>query len=240
MPKPVYAAVPERLTQQPSSSTGNCPHRAGVPVTQWGQTVPLSTMSTFATATPTTIANSSKNDVVMIDLDELPSPTKQVKESVQAQDSQSNFVDLVRMARNSFPSLSPEFIGFLLNQGNAIGNSQQNVRGNTRESVPDSQDSSVALSANTEDGDKNVESCDATSDSDTTENSETLRGLLAHNTAPQEIAEIPPSPTHPTVQNEEVAPDETVTSPTPPTEQEGTTSDSQQDKAEVSSSPSPR
>lgn len=199
--------------------------------------MPLSTMSTFATATPTTIPYSSKNDVVMIDLDDLPSPTKQVKEPVRAQDTQSNFVDLVRMARNSFPNLSPEFIGLLLNQGNARGNPQQNVRGNTRESVPDSQACSGTLSANTEDEDEKVESCDGTSSSNSTESSKTLRGLLAKNAASLEIAEIPSSPTRPTVQNEEVVPDETVTSPTPPTEQERTTSDSQQDKA--SSSPSP-
>ena len=68
-------------------------------------------------------ASTSKDDVVMIDLDDLPSPTHPERESIshlraQAHQSQSN-ADLVRMAQHAFPSVSPAFINVLLKQGNS-------------------------------------------------------------------------------------------------------------------------
>ena len=59
----------------------------------------------------------SDNEVVMIDLDELPSPTKSAQEpfsNLQIQ-PQQRMDSLVQRARNAFPSVSPTLIGYLLN-----------------------------------------------------------------------------------------------------------------------------
>lgn len=230
--------------------------QAGVPVIQWGQVVPLTHLNTASTSTATTpqanrSAASAKDDVVMIDLDELPSPTKPVQEPVQAQGNHSN--DLVRMAQHALPNLSPAFIGLLLSQGNARGNSQGNMRGDLRENARGSQDSSVPLQASAQDGDKNVESSDVTvasssntqSDSTrTAENIEMVKALLAANPRAQEIALGSSSRTPPVIQDETTAPDKNDTLPTPPVVQGGTISDqadnlAQQEKDNEASLPNP-
>lgn len=275
VPKPVYPVGAERLSQQASMSTANCNHRqnlpslpshstphlpiplaslirAGVPVTQWGQTIPTAhlgtaTASSSTTATPAANANESKSEVVMIDLDELPSPTKFAQEPVQAQGNQSNFTDLVRMARSAFPNLSPAFIGLLLNQGNAPKDA--------RENVPDAQASatspqaSATVSVNVQDGDQKDESCERTSISNTdiesaAENSQTLRGLLAKSLAAQEKGEVSSSHSESIEQSVDMFPDECGNSPSPSIVQGGTTLDkpdnqAQQEKAEVSAEPTP-
>lgn len=78
-------------------------------------------------------ASTSKDDVVMIDLDDLPSPTHPERESIshlraQAHQSQSN-ADLVRMAQHAFPCVSPAFINVLLNQGNSQEAQESDAQG---------------------------------------------------------------------------------------------------------------
>ena len=259
MPKPVNPVGPERLAQPLGNSTANCTHRqnsqpypspvmqlpiplaslirAGVPVTQWGQTVPtvqLSSTSTATTATPPANVSASKSDVIMIDLDELPSPTKPVQEPIPAQANQANLSnDLVRKARNAFPNVSPAFIGMLLNQGNAHRNSQ----GSQTSSNPQT---------STQSGDKEVASSNSGLSDSTpvAENSQTLRGLLATSQPAQEIAEVSCSPTPPVGQDLEMVPDKSDTSPTAPVLQGGTSLDqpgnpTQRHKAEAPSLSTP-
>ena len=221
-------------------------------MTQWGQTIPTAhlstaTASTSTTATPAANANESKNEVVMIDLDELPSPTKPAQDPVQTQGNQSNFTDLVRMARSAFPNLSPTFIGLLLNQGNAPKEAQENVP-DAQASAAGSQ-ASATLSANVQDGDQKDGSCEGTSIRNTdiesaAENSQTLRGLLAKSSAAQEKGEVSSSPSESIEQSVDMSRDECGNSPSPPIVQGGTTLDkpdnqAQQGKAEVSAEPTP-
>ena len=190
----------------------------------------------------------------MIDLDELPSPTKPAQEALQAQGNQSNFTDLVRMARSAFPNLSPAFIGLLLNQGNAQKDARENVpdaqasTAGSQASAASSQ-ASATVSANVQDGDQRDESCEGTSINNTdiesaAENAQTLRGLLAKSSAAQEKAEVSSSLSESIEQSVDMSPDECGNSPTPPIVQGGTTLDkpnsqSQQEKAVVSAEPTP-
>lgn len=178
--------------------------RAGVPVTQWGQTLPLAHLSTASTSTNTTPSantSASKDDVVMIDLDELPSPTKPMQEPIQPQGNQSNS-DLVKMARHAFPHVSPSFIGLLLNQGNPRGSSRGNVFGNAH----GTQD----LQTSSQEGNKKVEASDVTvasgnkktpESASTAENSQSLRGLLAPNPSAQQVSEMSTPHAPPVVQD---------------------------------------
>ena len=211
--------------------------RAGVPVTQLGQSLPstlLNTLSTSANTTPATSTSASKDDVVMIDLDELPSPTKPLQEPILTQGTQPNS-DLMRLARNAFPNVSPSFIGLLLNQGNARGNSQENARENARAN---------AEGTSSKDENKTAEATDATVPSgnktsetgNTADNVQTLRGLLAPDPAGKRVNDESASPTSPTVQDGsivsspkvegEASPQRPVTdekpSPTPPVVNDGT------------------
>lgn len=207
--------------------------RAGVPVTQLGQSLPsalLNTLSTSANTTPTTSTSASKDDVVMIDLDELPSPTKPLQEPILTQGTQPNS-DLMRLARNAFPNVSPSFIGLLLNQGNARGNSQENARAN--EEGTSSKDENKTAEAT----DSTVASGNKTSETgNTADNVQTLRGLLAPDPAGKRVNDESASPTSPTVQDESIvsspkgegdaSPQRQVTdekpSPTPPVVNDGT------------------
>ena len=192
--------------------------RAGVPVTQLGQTLPsalLNTLSTSANTTPTTSTSASKDDVVMIDLDELPSPTKPLQEPTLTQGTQPNS-DLMRLARNAFPNVSPSFIGLLLNQGNARGNSQENARAN--EEGTNSKDENKAAEAT----DATVASGNKTSETgNTADNVQTLRGLLAPDPAVQDGSLV----SSPKVEGE-ASPQRPVAdqkpSPTPPVVNDGT------------------
>ena len=157
MPKPVYPGG--SVAMQPHTLAANCAHhqaplhlpnsvlhvplasliRAGaaVPSPQGGaqgtQSVPTS--SSTITATPARgnqQTTSSKDDVVMIDLDELPSPTKPMQEPFLHEGNQSRSNnDLFRIARSAFPNISPGFIDLLLKQGNAQG-SQASHQENTQ------------------------------------------------------------------------------------------------------------
>ena len=181
--------------------------RAGVPVTHLGQTLPsalLNTLSTSANTTPTTSTSASKDDVVMIDLDELPSPTKPLQEPILTQGTQPNS-DLMRLARNAFPNVSPSFIGLLLNQGNARGNSQENARANAEgTSSKDENKTAEATDATVASGNKTSET------GNTADNVQTLRGLLSPDPAGKLVTDESPSPTSPTGQAGEVVSPATV------------------------------
>lgn len=201
MPKPVYPGG--SVTKQPHTPVVNCTHhqtpphlpnsvlhlplasliRAGVAVpslqggTQGTLSVPR-TSSTIMSAQSrgNQQATSSKDDVVMIDLDDLPSPTKPVQEpfSHQAHQSPSNN-DLFRMARNAFPNISPGFIDLLLKQGNAQGSQAQNVQG----SQASPQENTQAVDTEGESTDKKLASADnVTSNSASAAENSTLRTLL--------------------------------------------------------------
>lgn len=205
--------------------------RAGVPVTQLGQTLPsalLNTLSTSANTTPTTSTSASKDDVVMIDLDELPSPTKPLQEPILTQGTQPNS-DLMRLARNAFPNVSPSFIGLLLNQGNARGNSQENARANAEgTSSKDENKTAEATDATVASGNKTSET------GNTADNVQTLRGLLAPDPAGKQVNDESASPTSPTVQGGSIVSSPKVEaslqrpvtdekpSPTPPVINDGT------------------
>lgn len=173
--------------------------RAGVPVTQLGQSLPstlLNTLSTSANTTPTTSTCASKDDVVMIDLDELPSPTKPLQEPILTQGTQPNS-DLMRLARNAFPNVSPSFIGLLLNQGNARANAE-GTSSKDENKTADTTDATVAS------GNKTSET------GNTVDDVQTLRGLLAPDPAGKPLNDESPSPTSPTGQDEEVVSPATV------------------------------
>lgn len=124
-------------------------------------------------------ASACKEDVVMIDLDELPSPTHPGQETMvhlraQAHQSQSN-VDLVRMAQHAFPSVSPAFINVLLNQGTSQGaqelSAQSSHVSNTHDSQSPkehrSQSSTAQCKANSEALDIDVNSSESNADDST-------------------------------------------------------------------------
>ena len=176
--------------------------RAGVPVTQLEQTLPstlLNTLSTSANTTPTTSTSSSKDEVVMIDLDELPSPTKPLQEAVLAQGTQSNS-DLMRLARNAFPNVSPSFIGLLLNQGNARANAE-GTSSKDENKTAEATDATVASSNKT------------SVTGNTADKVQTLRRLLAPHPAGKQVTDESASPTSPTGKDGEVI--------FPPTVQDG-------------------
>lgn len=202
VPKPVYPGGP--VTKQPHTPVVNCTHhqtpphlpnsvlhlplasliRAGVAVpslqggTQMTQSVPSTSSTTMsAQSRGNHQTTSSKDDVVMIDLDELPSPTKPMQEpfSHQAHQSRSNN-DLFRMARNAFPNISPGFIDLLLKQGNAQGSQAQNVHG----SQANPKENTQAADTVGESTDEKLASADnTTSDSASAAENSTLRTLLA-------------------------------------------------------------
>ena len=199
VPKPVYPGG--SVTKQPPTPAVNCTHhqtpphlpnsvlhlplpsliRAGVAVpslqagTQGAQSVPRTSSTTMpAQSRGNQQTTSSKDDVVMIDLDELPSPTKPMQEPHQAHQSRSNN-DLFRMARNAFPNISPGFIDLLLKQGNAQGSQAQNVHG----SQASPRENTQAVDTESESTDEKLASADnITSNSASAAENSTLRTLL--------------------------------------------------------------
>lgn len=231
MPKPVYPGG--SVAKQPHTSAANCTHhqtpphlppnvlhlplasliRAGVAVqslqggTQATQSVSsVSSTSTFAPSRGNQQTTSSKDDVVMIDLDELPSPTKPMQEplSHQAHQSRSNN-DLFRMARNAFPNISPGFIDLLLKQGNAQGSQAPNVPGpqapnlhgsqalNVHGSQASPQERTQAVDIEGESSDEKVASADnIPSNSASAAENSTLRTLLAKSPTEVQSLRTPP------------------------------------------------
>ena len=202
MPRPVYPGG--SVTKQPHTPVVNFTHhqtpphlpnsvlhlplasliRAGVPVpslkggTQGTKSAPSTSSTTVSSQSRgNQQATSSKDDVVMIDLDELPSPTKRMQEpfSHQAHQLRSNN-DLFRMARNAFPNISPGFIDLLLKQGNAQGSQAQNVHG----SQASPRENTQAVDTEGESTDEKLASADnMTSNSASAAENSTLRTLLA-------------------------------------------------------------
>ena len=148
VPKPTYPVGV--VSQQPRTSATNCTHhqtsphipsaalnlplasllRAGVAVPSATQTTQSASSRHNSTSSTSTSASSSKDEVVMIDLDELPSPTKPMQEPVSLEANQTRLNnDLVRMARNAFPNISPQFIKLLINQGGAQVTQASNAHG---------------------------------------------------------------------------------------------------------------
>lgn len=284
MPKPVYPVG--SVAQQPHTSAANSAHhqppqllpsnmmhlplasliRAGVVTSLQGgaqstQSVPLTHHSASSTSAPpqaTQQASASSDDVVMIDLDELPSPTKPMQapfsvSHLQPQANQPHMTnDLVMMARHAFPNVSPEFIGLLLNQGNAQGSQALNAHISQAPNAHGSQASSVRPQASTQvldveddSREENVASEDKTpsNSTSTTENSNSLRTLLAKSPSCPETANLP---TPPMVQDPAARePLDVSSSPTPPIAQDvAMASDkpenpAQQETAEVQSVPTP-
>lgn len=277
MPKPTYPVG--SVAQQPRTAAANCTHhqapqhlpssaaplhlplasliRAGVAVpsgAQAFQSVPLTHNSTSSTSTSTANqqASASKDEVVMIDLDELPSPTKPMQEPLSLQAHQAHLNnDLVRMARNAFPNISPQFIEMLINQGGArssqapnAANSQAsmahgfqapNAQGSQAPTVHGSQESSVRPQASTQIvdierglSDKKGSSVDNTSSNSTStaKNSQELRALLANSPSDQQTAEAQSAP-NPTIVQDVIMVLNQTGNPAP------------QETADVSSSPTP-
>ncbi|XP_068758816.1 helicase ARIP4-like isoform X1 [Montipora capricornis] len=225
VPKPVHLVGQDRNIQQPSTSTANgslrqssqsLPShslnlpiplasviRAGFPVTHWGQTMPVALLNSTcvpASAVPTADSCKSKNEVVTIDLDELPSPTKTLHQTAQGRENQENFTDLVTMARQAFPSVSPALVGLLSNQDEASKASQTNAS--------NFQASSGPLTAETQSKHKNEKISDdainsRTNSESTSENTQTSRGLLDKCSSPNKIPVDSTSPAHPVLQNVE-------------------------------------
>ena len=215
MPKPVYPGG--SVTKQPYTSVANCTHhqtpphipnstlhlplasliRAGVAVpslpggAQGTQYVPsTSSTNTSTQSRGNQQATSSKDDVVMIDLDELPSPTKPMQEpsSHQTHQSHSNN-DLFRMARSAFPNISPGFIDLLLKQGNTQGSRALSVHGHQA----NPQESTQAENTEGESTNERVASADniPSNNASAAENS-TLRTLLAKSPAEVQSSSTPP------------------------------------------------
>lgn len=284
VPKPTYPVG--SVAQQPRISATNCTHhqapqhlpssaaalhlplasllRAGVAVpsgAQTSQSVSLTHNSTSSTSTSTANqqASASKDEVVMIDLDELPSPTKPMQEPYSLQTHQTRLNnDLVRMARNAFPNISPGFIELLINQGGAQSSQDPIAHGFQAPNAHGSQESSVHPQASTQVVDIEGASVDNTSSNrtSTAKNSQELRALLANSPSGQETAQAQSTP-NPTIVQDVImvlnetgnsAPQETAdvsSSPTPPTVQDvSNASDqpnnpAQQETATVRSSPNP-
>ena len=159
--------------------------------TQGTQSVPSTSSTNTSTQSrgnqPTT---SSKEDVVMIDLDELPSPTKPMQGPLSHQTQQSHSSnDLFRMARNVFPNISPGFIDLLLKQGNAQGSQALNVHGH--QASP--QESTRPEDTVGESTDGKVASADSipSNNASAAENS-TLRTLLAKSPAEVQTSSTAP------------------------------------------------
>ena len=295
VPKPAYPVG--SVSQQTRTSATNCTHhqapqhlppsvmqlplasliRAGVAVpsgAQPTQSAPLTHHSTSSTSTSTTSnanqqqASASKDNVVMIDLDELPSPTKPMQEPFSLQAHQTHLNNnLVRMARDAFPSISPEFIKLLINQGSAQSSQDPNVAGSQApiaygSQAPiahGSQASSIRPQASTQvvdiEGDSSANVDKTSSNSTSTTKNSALRMLLANSASGQGTAEVESTPT--TIvqdvimvlnQPDNPAPQETAdvsSSPTPPTVQDVSTASNQpdnpaqQETADMSSSPTP-
>ena len=209
MPKPVYPGG--SVVKHLHNSAANCTHhqtpphlpspvlhlplasliRAGVaePSLQGSTQATQSVASTSSTNTSTQSrgnqqTTSSKDNVVMIDLDELPSPTKPMQEpfSHQMHQSRSNN-DLFRMARNAFPNISPGFIDLLLKQGNAVHGSQASPQESTQAEGTDGEppDEKVACA-------DNIPSNNASAAEDST-----LRTLLAKSPTEVQPVSTPPN-----------------------------------------------
>ena len=153
----------------------------------------------------TSSTNTSACDVVMIDLDELPSPTKPLQEPFSHQTHQSpSSNDLFRMARNAFPNISPGFIDLLLKQGNAQGSQALNVQG----SQASPQESAQAVDNGGESTDEKVVGADnIPSNSASAAENSTLRTLLA-----KSHTEVQPSCTPPTEEEVSTASNEPCSS----------------------------
>ena len=263
-PKSIQPVGLDRISQQPYTSNGDASIRQtspftssqsmnlqsplaslirdGYPVTQGGHSMSMAQLNSncdSSIAPPTANSNGSKNEVVTIDLDELPSPTKPLQQVGQTDQNQCNLTDFVKMTRQTFPNASPAFIGFLLNQGDALEAS--------RPVAPGSQVSSVRLTTNTENKDEGGEvgTDNATNRKENSENTDdngqTLKGLLENQLTPQGVHEDSMSRTHPAVQNEEIGAGKGNTSPTPPILQDQTIMENRasQDEGNVLSSHTP-
>jgi len=216
VPKPVYPGG--SVAMQPHTLAANCTHhqaplhlpnsvlhvplaslmRAGaaLPSPQGGaqgtQSVPTSSSTTTTTPQRGNLqTTSSKDDVVMIDLDELPSPTKPMQEPFLHRGSQSRSNnDLFRIARSAFPNISPGFIDLLLKQGNAQGSQALTVHG----SQASHQENTQAVDNDGESTDEKVACADnIPSNSASAAEISTLRTLLT-----KSATEVQPSGTPPT------------------------------------------
>ena len=140
----------------------------------------------------------------MIDLDELPSPTKPPEQEpissghlqAQAHPSQLN-IDLVRMARHAFPNVSPAFIDLLLKQGKTLGTQASNGNSSLSPNEQRSQAFFVQPKASTQVLDIEGDTSETTSVNSTPSNStdaaekcQTVRTLLTNTPSSQEKSEI--------------------------------------------------
>ena len=254
-PKSIQPVGVDRISQQPCTSNGDGSIRQtsasalsqtmnlqsplaslirdGYPVTQGVHSISVAQLHSncdSSIAPSTANSNGSKNEVVTIDLDELPSPTKPLQQAAQTDQNQSNLTDLVKMSRHTFPNVPPAFIGFLLNQGDALEA--------PRSFAPGFQASSVPLTTNTENKDTGGEvGTDNTinrkeNSENTNENGQTLRGLLENHLAPQGVHEDSMSRIQPAVQNEEIVVGKGNTSPSPPIVKDQTIMENQASQGE--------
>lgn len=254
-PKSIQPVGLDRVSQQPCTSNGDGSIRQtsastssqtmnlqsplaslirdGYPVTQGVHSMSVAQPNSncdSSIAPPTANSNGSKNEVVTIDLDELPSPTKPLQQSAQTDQNQCNSTDFAKMSRPTFRNVPPAFIGFLLNQGDALEASRSLASGFQASSVP--------LTTNTENKEKEGEiGTDNTintkeNSENTNENGQTLRGLLENNLTPQGVREDSMSRTHPAVQNEEIVVGKGNTSPSPPIAQDQTIMENQVSQGE--------
>lgn len=254
-PKSIQPVGLDRVSQQPCTSNGDGSIRQTsastssqtmnlqsplaslirdeYPVTQGVHSVSVTQLNSncdSSIAPPTANSNGSKNEVVTIDLDELPSPTKPLQQSAQTDQNQCNSTDFAKMSRHTFPNVPPAFIGFLLNQGDALEAS--------RLFAPGLQASSVPLTTNTENKEKGGEIGTDNAihrkenSENTNENGQTLRGLLENNLTPQGVQEDSMSRTHPAAQNEEIVVGKGNTSPSPPIAQDQTVMENQVSQGE--------
>lgn len=280
VPKPTYpvGVVP----QQPRTSATNCSHhqssphipspalnlplasllRAGVAVPSATQTSHSASSRHNCTSSTSTSASSSKDEVVMIDLDELPSPTKPMQEPVSLEANQTRLNnDLVRMARNAFPNISPQFIKLLINQGGAQVSQASNAQGSESPSAQGpqapnasgsqtqnthlSQASSVRPQVSTQvvniEGDSSGEK-EASGDNTSSSSTSTAKNSQTSETQPSRSpsSEEQPSPTRPLVLDVVMVSNEAdnpapqgTSSPTPPTVQDVSTASNQPDDNQI-------